>query len=196
MSSQDGPAIATGVEIFKQTPKLAAARNPLVRVLSKRAKNEPVHPGRNGGHPVARWHRRLLDMRRFDPEVRIPGGFLGWHERRTACDHLVEHAADAVNIGPVIDRPWGADLLRTHVIRRSDRDAGGIGGTRSGGVGVAVAGPTAVHVHVDIIAGDDGARIDVAGPDIAVIDVAVVDDARIAVAASDDAGVGVGGGGV
>jgi hypothetical protein len=44
-------------------------------------------------------------------------------ERRLPSEHLVEHAPQAVDVAPAVDRTLAAGLLRAHVGRRADRSA-------------------------------------------------------------------------
>ena len=45
-------------------------------------------------------------------------------ERRIAGEHLVEDAAQGIDVAPAIEPPVGARLLRAHVQRGAERDAG------------------------------------------------------------------------
>ena len=87
--------------------------------------------------------------------------------RRIACQHLVEHAADGVDVGARGDLLLGGRLLGAHVVRRAEAEAG---------LGHAAAGRCA-HGERDAEVGDHRAAVveqDVLGLDVAVDDAVAV----------------------
>ena len=84
-------------------------------------------------------------------------------ERRLSGDHLVQHAAQAVDVAPAVDSRIGHRLLGTHVRRRAERDAG------ARELGAAALGDRARDAEI----GDE--RLAVLQQDVLRLDVAVND---------------------
>ncbi len=80
-------------------------------------------------------------------------------ERRFAGEHLVEDAAQGVDVAPAIELPLRARLLRAHVHRSAERDAG-LGQPLATG-GVERPGDTEVREHTVIAREQDVLRLDV-----------------------------------
>ena len=84
-------------------------------------------------------------------------------ERRLAGEHLVQHAAEAVEVAPPVDRRVAAGLLGAHVGRRADGEAG-LGEPLAAGRASARAIPKSATMRV-AVGEQDVLRLDVAVDD-------------------------------
>ena len=90
-------------------------------------------------------------------------------ERRLADEHLVQHAAEAVDVAPGVDVLAAERLLRAHVVRRADGHAG-LGQLLAAGL---------AHRPRDAEVGDQ--RVAAEQQDVLRLDVAVDDAALVGV---------------
>ena len=86
--------------------------------LGERPHHAPLHAFRHrGAHGPERRHRIHRVARQ-----QLLGG--GPDERRLAREHLVQHAAERVQVAPSVQLPAGGGLLRAHVRGRAEGEAG------------------------------------------------------------------------
>jgi hypothetical protein len=91
----------------------AGVRRPLARRLREQPEDERIEPGRDGRVQPRRCHRSRVDVLRDDRDGVVP------HERWPAGQHLVQHGAEGVEVGPrVSETP--ERLLGRHVRDRAD----------------------------------------------------------------------------
>ena len=98
--------------------KLGGRAEAVGRHLGERAHHGLLHALRHGGaHGPKRRHRIHRVARQ-----QLLGG--GPDERRLAREHLVQHAAERVQVAPSVQLPAGAGLLRAHVRGGAEREPG------------------------------------------------------------------------
>ena len=132
-----------------------------VRVLGGRSRNHLVE-GLGVGALEAGRRRRVGDVR---PQL---GHVVVLREGNAAGEHLVEHAAERVDVGPPVDRP-GLDLLGRDVVRGPDPGAGaGQAAGRPEPLGEPEVGQVDVLV-LALAADQDVGRLDVAVHEPAVV---------------------------
>ena len=129
-------------------------------VLRHRLRADRIPHARQAGHERAGRRRHLRHVLIGDRHSRVAG------ERRTAGEHLIQHAAGRVQVGAHVDG-LAASLLGREVLRGADH-ALGLGHRRSGVV--ERAGDAEVHDLDHALLGDH----DVAGLDVAVDDAHVM----------------------
>ena len=104
-------------QLLQRPREIAGALPPIVGIFRERRANDPVEPWRRDAAP-GRCRRRLtLENGGHRARRRLAG------KRPRAGDHLVDHAPQREDVAPVIG-VLALDLLRRHVVQRSEDRAG------------------------------------------------------------------------
>jgi hypothetical protein len=103
---------------LEHAEQLIGALRPRLRILGQALRDEVRQLRWRVDAQIGDRRRRLREMRR-EHLLRRPAT-----ERRRARKDLVRHAAERVDVGPMVDVGIARGLLRRHVRRRADRDAG------------------------------------------------------------------------
>ena len=133
---------------------LGPALRSVGRVLGEHPQDQRVEPGGHGGVQLAGWGGRQIDVLVDDRRRHIAA------ERRPVCEHLVEDAAERVDVRPRIGRPAQARLGR-HIGRRAQQRSG----LRQRGVGGEARDPEVEHLALSRGLDHHVARLDVAVDD-------------------------------
>ncbi len=105
-----------GEVAFKQIRHLGGGLDPLGRIFLHQTIDERFQPGRNVGIERSNGGWLLLaDLAKNGERIRCAEGL-------DSGTHRIEHAAQAEQVGPVIDG-FSAGLLRRHVLRRAGHHA-------------------------------------------------------------------------
>ena len=150
--------LASRLPLGERTRELRRAAEPVRRRLGQRLGHGALDV-RGHRFPQLPQEARRLDEPACDDRLsRGPG------ERRLARQRLVEHAAEGVDVAPMVDRPLPRGLLGTHVGRRPERGPG----FRELALGCAGDRPRNAEVrHQRVISGEqDVLRLDVAVDDV------------------------------
>ena len=109
---------ARGCPMPQRPGELGGGGEPVGGRLRQRARNRPRHASGTVSR-TSRSGRGGSSNRRAIIACAVGAG-----ERRLAGEHLVEHAAEAVDVAPGVQLAVGRRLLRAHVGRGADREAG------------------------------------------------------------------------
>ena len=140
-------------------PPFRGGREPIRRRAGQCSRHDAVDAG---GQPLANARQCAWGLGQPARDDRLDGRP---GERRLAGDHLVEHAAQAVDVGSGVEVSLAGALLRAHVRRRAHDDAGAGETVVTAGRADRAADAEVGDQRVAVLAEQDVLRLDVAVKD-------------------------------